>query len=74
MFAGGIVVSGRANSKINVEFHGSGKVTEPSAITMPGRNGGEAPAVRVPYAHHAFSDTRGSWRSSRARGIWTRFH
>jgi hypothetical protein len=41
---------------------------------MPGRNGGEAPAVRVPYAHHAFSDTRGSWRSSRARGIWTRFH
>ena len=26
---------GRANSKINVEFHGSGKLTEPSAITMP---------------------------------------
>jgi hypothetical protein len=26
---------GRANSKINVEFVGSGKVTEPSAITMP---------------------------------------
>ncbi|MBZ5625935.1 MAG: hypothetical protein LAQ69_45690, partial [Acidobacteriia bacterium] len=26
---------GRANSKITVEFHGSGKLTEPSAITMP---------------------------------------
>jgi hypothetical protein len=26
---------GRANSKITVEFAGSGKVTEPSAITMP---------------------------------------
>jgi hypothetical protein len=26
---------GRANSKINVEFHGSGKLTEPSGIAMP---------------------------------------
>ena len=26
---------GRANSKITVEFAGSGKVTEPSAIAMP---------------------------------------
>jgi hypothetical protein len=26
---------GRTNSKINVEFHGSGKLTEPSAIAMP---------------------------------------
>ena len=26
---------GRANSKITVEFHGSGKLTEPSAISMP---------------------------------------
>ncbi len=26
---------GRANSKITVEFHGSGKLTEPSAVAMP---------------------------------------
>ena len=55
---------GRANSKINVEFVGSGKLTEPSAHHDAGRNRGEAPAVRVADAHDQRRRLRHQTRTS----------